>query len=169
MEGANPIVKRIKKIGEVPEGSPLKKKLGGTQFAYFYGITKQRIREVRKAPSVLKVDTKEVKDISFVGKQACAMLTTSSYAPTLIRKSVIEGSTITHLEKFDPLSSDNLKRAEGALDKLPEDLLIQRAAYATAQSDSLLVAMKYRELVPVARQGQFEEKVQEVSKKLKEA
>ena len=42
------------------------------------------------------------------------------------------------------------------------------AAYATAQCDSLLVAMKYRELVPVASQGQFEEKVQEVSKKLKE-
>ena len=52
---------------------------------------------------------------------------------------------------------------------MPEDLLIQRAAYATAQSDNLLVAMKYEELVPVARQGQFEEKVQEASGKLKEA
>ena len=118
----------------------------------------KKIREVRKALSVLKVDTKEVKDISFVGKQVCAMLTTSAYALTPIKKIVIEGSTITHLEKFDPLSSDNLKRAKGALDKLPEELLIQRAAYATAQSDSLLVAMKYRELVLVARQGQFEEK-----------
>ena len=65
--------------------------------------------------------------------------------------------------------ADNLKRAKGALDKLPEDLLIQRAAYATAQSDSLLVVMKYRELVPVVRLGQFEEKVQEISGKLKEA
>ena len=36
---------------------------------YFHGITKQRIREVRKALSVLEVDTKEVEDISFVGKQ----------------------------------------------------------------------------------------------------
>ena len=75
-------------------------------------------------------------------------------------------SAITHLEKFDSLSSDNLKRARGALDKLPEELLIQRAAYAAAQSDSLLIDMKYRELVPVTRQGQFEEKVQEVSGKL---
>ena len=47
--------------------------------------------------------------------------------------------------------------------------MIQRAAYATAQSYSLLVVVKYRELVPVARQGQFEEKVQEISGKLKEA
>ena len=36
----------------------------------------KKIREVRKALSVLKVDAKEVKDISFVGKQVCAMLTT---------------------------------------------------------------------------------------------
>ena len=164
-----PTVKRIKKIREVPEGRPLKKKLGSTRFVYFHGITKQRIREVRKALSVLNVDTKEVKDISFVGKQVCAMLATSAYAPILIKKIMIEGSTIAHLEKFDPLSSDNLKRAKGALDKLPEELLIQRAAYATAQSDSLLVAMKYRELMPVTRQGQFEEKVQEVSGKLKES
>ena len=70
-------MKRIKKIREVPEGSPLKKKLGSTQFVYFHEITKQRIREVRKALSVLKVDTKEAKDISFVGKRVCAMLTAS--------------------------------------------------------------------------------------------
>lgn len=38
----------------------------------------------------------------------------------------IEGSTITHLEKLDPLSSDNLGRAKGAQDELPEDPLIQR-------------------------------------------
>ena len=68
-----------------------------------------------------------------------------------------------------PLSSDSLKKAKGALDELPEELLIQRAACATAQSNSLLVAMKYRELVSVARQGQFEEKIQEISGKLKEA
>ena len=46
---------------------------------------------------------------------------------------------------------------------------MQRAAYATTQSDSFLVAVRYRGLVSVARQGQFEEKVQEVSGKLKEA
>ena len=57
-----------------------------------------------------------------------------------------------------------MKRAKGVLDKQPEELLIQRVVYATAQSDILLIAMKYRELVPVARQGQFEEKVQEISK-----
>ena len=61
---------------------------------YFHGIMKQRIREVRKVLSVLKVD-EEVKDISFAGKQVCAMLTTSAYAPILIKKIVIEGSAIT--------------------------------------------------------------------------
>ena len=47
--------------------------------------------------------------------------------------------------------------------------MIQEAAYATAQSDSLLAAAKYKELVPVARLGQFGEKVQEISRKLKQA
>lgn len=87
-------------------------------------LAKQRIRELRKALSALRVDVKEVKDISSVGKRVCAMLTTSAHVTILIRKSVLEGSTITRLEKVDPLSSDNLKRARGARDKLPEELLI---------------------------------------------
>ena len=64
--------------------------------------------------SVLKVDTIEVKDISFIGKQVCAMLTTSAYAPILIKRIVIEGSAITHLEKFNlfPLT---LIEGEGSL------------------------------------------------------
>ena len=82
-------VKSLTLLGEVPEDSTLKKKLGSTQFVYFHGITKQRIREVRKALSALKVDTKEVKVISLVGKQVCAMLTASAYAPILIKKIVI--------------------------------------------------------------------------------
>ena len=78
----------------------------------------------------MKVGAKRAKDVSLVGKQVCAMLTTSAYALILIREIAFEGSTITHLEKVGPVSSDNLKRAKGALDKLPEELLIQRAAYA---------------------------------------
>ena len=35
---------------------------------------------------------REVKDISFVIKQVCAMLTASVYAPILISNIVIEGS-----------------------------------------------------------------------------
>lgn len=43
------------------------------------------------------------------------------------------------------------------------------AAYATARGDSLLVALEYKGLVPIARQGRFEGKVQEINKELKEA
>ena len=56
--------------------------------------------------AALKVGTKEVKGISFVGKQVCAMLTASACAPIPIRRIVFEGSAITHLEKVDPLSSE---------------------------------------------------------------
>lgn len=58
---------------------------------------------------------------------------------------------ITHIEKFDPLSYDNLKMAERARDKLPGELLNQEPTFATAQSGSLLVTMGYKEMVPVAR------------------
>lgn len=40
---------------------------------------------------------------------------------------------------------------------------------AIARSYNLLVTMKYRELIPVTRRSRFEEKVQDVSKKLNEA
>lgn len=63
--------------------------------------------------SVLKVDAKEVKDIFLAGKRVCAMLTTSTYMPVLIKKIMIGESTTTHLEKFDPRSSDNLWGAKG--------------------------------------------------------
>lgn len=58
--------------------------------------------------------------------------------------SVLKVGTTTHPEKFDILSFDNLKRVKGAQGKLPENLLIQRAAYATAQSDNILATMKYK-------------------------
>lgn len=56
-----------------------------------------------------------------------------------VRASLIEKTTYVAIElkKFDTLSSDNLMRVKGAQDKLPEELLIQRAAYAITQSDSL--------------------------------
>ena len=73
----------------------ISQQVGSVPYYIMYYSKKQRIREVRRALSVLKVDTKEVKDISFVGKQVCAILTTSVYAPTLIKKIVLDGSTIT--------------------------------------------------------------------------
>ena len=42
-----------------------------------------------------------------------------------------------------------------------------RAARATAQGGSLLVAMKYKLLIPACMQDQFERKVQEHSKALR--
>lgn len=67
-----------------------------------------------KVLSVLKVDTVEIFFIPFVGKRVCAMLTVSIYVTILVKKVVIEGSTIAHIEKSDPLSSDSLKRTERA-------------------------------------------------------
>ena len=86
-----PIEERIKKIKEVPRDSPLKNRIDSTRLVYFQGITKQRLGEVRESLAALKIETKEVKDITFVGKQVCAVLTTSVYAPILIERPVSGG------------------------------------------------------------------------------
>ena len=70
------------------ECGPSRKKLGGTKLVYFHGIAKERIGQVHKVIPVLKVGTKEVEEISFVGKQPCTMLIASVYAPILIKKIV---------------------------------------------------------------------------------
>lgn len=41
---------------------------------------------MRKASSVLEVDTEEMKVVSFVGKQLCVMLTAPVYVPILIER-----------------------------------------------------------------------------------
>lgn len=46
------------------------------------------------------------------------MLTASAYVSILVKRIVIEGSAVTNLEKFYPLTSGDLKRVKGAQDKL---------------------------------------------------
>lgn len=53
-------------------------------------------------------------------------MTTLAYVPILIKKIVSGRSTITRLERFDPLLSNKLKSARETQDRVPEDLLIQR-------------------------------------------
>lgn len=76
-----------------------------------------------------KINLKEVVDVSFVGKQVCAMLTKLAYAPTLINKLVSRGGTISHIESYGPLYSENLKKSGGRRGKTPGELLMNRTAY----------------------------------------
>ena len=66
-------------------------------------------REVRPPASAISPEDDKGKEIASAVK-----------SPALLWGIVIEGSAITHLEKSDRLSTDNLKRARGAQDKLPE-------------------------------------------------
>ena len=91
------------------------------------------------------------------------MLATSAYVPTLVKKIVSKGSTITHLEKFDlsPLITRIGQREPRTSCQRNSLFKIQKAAYAAAQSDNLMVVVRYNELMPVTRWSLFEEKVQE--------
>lgn len=77
----------------------------------------------------MKINTKEVINISFVGKQVCAILTKSAYTPTLIKKLVSRGDTMSRIENHDPLSSENLKNPKGLQKKTPEVSLVNSASY----------------------------------------
>ena len=108
-----PIVEKIKKIKGVPHGSPPKNRVDSARLVYFQGITKRRLGEVRKSLAALKIETKEVKDISFVGKR-CAHTDNISICAHPNRKTRIWGDAIKHLENFNPLSSENSKRDKGS-------------------------------------------------------
>ena len=58
----------------------------------------------------------------------------------MIKKLVSRGGAISHIENYDPLSPENLKRPKGPQGKTLEKLLINRTAYATLFSGSILVA-----------------------------
>lgn len=88
---------------------------------------------MHKSLATLKIETKEVKVISFVGKQARTVLITSVHAPNLIENLYLGGCD-KHLEKFDPLSSEDLKRDSGSRDKQLEELMMIGAARAAARS-----------------------------------
>lgn len=49
----------------------------------------------------------------------------STYVYSIIEKLMSERGAIKYLKDFEPLSSDNMKRAKRARDKLPGELLIK--------------------------------------------
>lgn len=58
----------IKKVNGAGISGTIKKKEDSTQFVYLHGIVKYRQVNMRGSPATLKIDTKEVVDVSFVGK-----------------------------------------------------------------------------------------------------
>lgn len=52
------------------------------------------------------------------------MLIKSAHVPTPVKKLVYRRGTVSHVENYDPLSSENLKRPEECQGKIPKELLV---------------------------------------------
>lgn len=158
-----PIGKRMLKEGEELKEGPLKDNVEAMEFVYVEGISRMRYSEVRSILKVAGVDTRMVKDISFVGGRVCSFLTEKAYKLELVRALAFEGSPLKTLDTFDPMSGENLKRKPTPAQMTsPMDLFIRRAASAVANNRRLEIATKYQYQLPAEYREKLRLEVQKI-------
>ena len=124
------------------------------------------VEECGEAKSILKVagvDTRMIKDISFVGGRVCSLLTEKRYKIHLVEALGFEGTPLKVLNNFDPTAEVNLKRsAASAQGTSPMDLFIRRAASAVANNRRLEVTTKYQHKLPAECREKLRLEVQKI-------
>ena len=123
---------------------PLKDNIDSMEFVYVWGITRMRYGEARSILRSGGIDTREIRNTSFVGKSVCSLLATKAYKGCLVSSLETEGSSFKTMPNFDPLSEEHLKRpaATGQIQS-PAECYIRRAALAVANNRKLEAATKY--------------------------
>ena len=158
-----PVGARMLKKGEKLEDGPLKENVEALEFVYVEGITRMKYGEARSLLRVAGVNTRTIKDISFVGGRVCSLLTEKAYKGDLVKKLTFEGSPLRVLENFDPMSKEHLKRgippSQGVS---PVDVFIKRAASAVANNRRLEVATKYQYQLPAEYREKLRLEVQRI-------
>ena len=148
---------------ELREG-PLKDNVEAMEFVYVDGMTRMRYGEARSLLRCVGVDTREIRDISFVGNSVSSLLVMKTYKEKLISKLVPEGSPLRIISNFDPLSGDHLKRpAAAGQARSPVDCFIRRAALAVVNNRKLEVATKYQEQLPAEHKDKLRMEVQRLA------
>ena len=120
-----------------------------------------------EARSILRsggIDTREIRDISFVGKSVCSLLVTKTYKGHLVSNLGTEGSPFKTTPNFDPLSEEHPKRptATGQIQS-PAECYNRRAVLAVANNRKLEVATKYQALLPVELKDKLRTEVQRLT------
>lgn len=143
---------------------PLKDNIDSMEFVYVWGITRMRYGEARSILRSGGVDTREIRDISFVGKSVCSLLVTKAYKGCLLSSLEAEGSPFKTIPDFDPLSEEHLKRpiATGQIQS-PAECYIRRAALAVVNNRKLEVATKYQALLPAELKDKLRTEVQRLT------
>lgn len=71
---------------------PLKDDIDSMAFVYVWGIARIRCGETRSILRSGGIDTREIRDISFVGKGVCSLLVTRAYRGYLVSSLESKGS-----------------------------------------------------------------------------
>ena len=71
------------KEGEELNDGPLKENVEALEFVYVEGISRMKYGKVRSLLRVAGVDTRAIRDVSFVGGSVCSLLTEKATRVTL--------------------------------------------------------------------------------------
>ena len=108
------------------------------EFACVEGISRMRYSEARSLLRVAGVDTRVIRDISFVGGSVCSLLTEKAYKGEVIKILTFEGNLLKVLENSDPMSKEHFKRGIPPSQIIsPIDVFIKRATSAVANNRRL--------------------------------
>ena len=156
----HPISRRVIRTGTI-ENEFLRDQIAGSKFLYVKGITRQPIRNVRKALNNSGIDTSRIYDISFIGKSICAIL--CRFEDSAIIEEVINSSKsgALILEDFDPREPGIFSReiTQANERKTPIELLIRRAAYSAVKTNNMIVATAFEATIPAEYHEAFAEEV----------
>ena len=155
-----PISRRVIKTGTI-ENEFLRDQIAGSKFLYIKGITRQPIRNIKKALSNAGIDVGCIYDISFVGRSICAILCRQEDA-ALIAEIINSAKSNAHImEDFDPrepgIFSPEMTQAEER--KTPVELLIRRAAYSAVKTNNMIVATAFQALIPAEFHRAYAEEI----------
>ena len=109
------------------------------------------------------MNTREIRDISFVGGSICSLLISKEYKKELVKVLVFEGSPLLLLDGFNPLSDEYIRRKKWGLHEMsPTNMFMRRAASATVNNRKLEVANIYQMQLPAELREQFRLEVQKI-------
>ena len=155
-----PISKRVIRTGTI-ENEFLRDQVAGSKFLYIKGITRQPIRNVKKALSNAGIDVASIYDISFIGRSICAILCRQEDAAIIAEIINSLRSNVHILVDFDPrkpgVFSPEMAQAEER--KTPVELLIRRAAYSAVKTNNMIVATAFQAIIPAEFHQAYAEEV----------
>ena len=155
-----PISRRVIRTGTI-ENEFLRDQIQGSKFLYVKGITRQPIRNVKKALSNAGIDVTSIYDISFVGRSVCSILCRQEDAAIIAEVINSLKSRICILEDFDPrepgVFSPEMAQAEER--KTPVELLIRRAAYSAVKTNNMIVATAFQAIIPAEFHQAYAEEI----------